>query len=74
MNMNVGGFDRMERIVHGSVFILIGIFLVSGVWQYLLGIYGLIRLFTGIFSVCPVYYPFKYTTIKMGTKTSGGKA
>jgi hypothetical protein len=62
MNANVGGFDRLERIVHGTAFILIGIFLVSGVWRYMLGIYGLIRLLTGVFAVCPVYFPFNYTT------------
>jgi hypothetical protein len=27
------------------------------------GTYGLIRLMTGVFAVCPVYFPFKYTTI-----------
>jgi cytochrome b subunit of formate dehydrogenase len=64
MNFNVGGFDRLERILHGSAFILIGIFLVSGLWQYVLGIYGLLRLLTGVFAVCPIYIPFKYTTRK----------
>jgi len=54
----------LERILHGTAFILIGLFLVSGVWQYILGIYGLIRLLTGVFAVCPVYIPFKYTTRK----------
>ena len=64
MKINVGGFDRLERILHGTAFILIGIFLVSGVWQYVLGLYGLIRLLTGVFAVCPVYIPFKYSTRK----------
>lgn len=64
MNFNVGGFDRAERIFHGIAFILIGIFLVSGVWQYVLGIYGLIRLLTGTFAFCPIYVPFRYTTKK----------
>jgi hypothetical protein len=62
MKFNVGGFDRLERIVHGTAFILIGLFLVSGVWQYVLGIYGLIRLLNGVFAVCPVHIPFNYTT------------
>lgn len=64
MNMNVGGFDRIERIFHGSAFILIGMFLVSGLWRYVLGVYGLIRLLTGIFAVCPGYIPFRFTTKK----------
>ncbi len=64
MNFNVGGFDRIERIFHGTAFILIGIFLVPGVWRYVLGGYGLIRLLTGAFAFCPVYIPFRYTTRK----------
>jgi cytochrome b subunit of formate dehydrogenase len=60
MQINVDGFDRMERILHGTAFILIGIFLVPGVWLYVPGIYGLIWLLTGVFAVCPVYIPFKY--------------
>jgi len=53
---NVRGTDRLERILHGVVFILIAVFLVTGVWQYVLGAYGLIRLLTGIFAVCPGVY------------------
>jgi hypothetical protein len=64
MEFNVGGFDRMERIVHGIAFILIGVFLVAGVWQYVLGTYGVIRLLTGVFAFCPGYLPFKHTTKK----------
>jgi len=59
---NVGGTDRLERIFHGIAFILIAVFLVNGVWQYVLGVYGLIRLLTGIFAFCPVYIPLKYST------------
>jgi hypothetical protein len=66
MQCNVGGFDRLERIVHGITFILIALFLVSGVWRYILGGYGVIRLLTGTFAFCPVYVPFRYTS--RGTK------
>lgn len=59
---NVGGTDRLERIFHGIAFMLIAVFLVSGVWQYILGGYGLIRLLTGVFAFCPVYIPLKYST------------
>jgi hypothetical protein len=64
MKCNVGGIDRGERIFHGMVFILIAIFLVSGIWRYVLGAYGAIRLLTGIFAFCPAYILFKYTTRK----------
>ncbi len=62
MKCNVGGIDRLERVFHGVVFILIAIFLVNGAWQYVLGTYGLIRLLTGIFAFCPGYIPFKLST------------
>jgi hypothetical protein len=64
MACNVGGFDRVERIAHGIIFLLIALFLVSGIWQYVLGGYGLIRLLTGVFRYCPVYVPFRYSTSK----------
>ncbi len=62
MKCNVGGLDRIERIFHGIVFLAIAVFLVTGVWRYILGGYGLIRLLTGAFAFCPVYIPFRYTT------------
>ncbi len=64
MKCNVGGTDRAERIFHGIVFLLIAAFLVEGVWRYILGGYGAIRLATGVFAVCPVYIPFRYSTKK----------
>jgi len=62
MICNVGGLDRLERIAHGIIFILIALLLVSGVWRYVLGTYGMIRLMTGVFAFCPVYIPLKYNT------------
>ncbi len=62
MKCNVGGLDRLERIFHGIVFVLIAMFLVSGIWRYILGCYGVIRLITGIFAFCPAYIPLKYGT------------
>jgi hypothetical protein len=38
MQINVDGFDRMERILHDTAFILIGRSLIPGVWRYVLGI------------------------------------
>jgi hypothetical protein len=64
MKCNVGGTDRIERIFHGLVFLLIAAFLVTGGWRYVLGGYGLLRLLTGIFASCPVYIPLRYTTRK----------
>ena len=62
MKCNVGGADRFERIFHGIVFLLISLFMVHGIWSYILGVYGAARLLTGIFAFCPVYIPLRYTT------------
>ncbi len=62
MERNVGGADRVERIVHGVVFLLLAIFLLSGVWRYVLGTYGLLRLAAGVFAFCPAYLPFGHRT------------
>ena len=40
---------------------LIGVFLVSGLWQMIITAYGAIRFATGLFAFCPVYLPFQYT-------------
>lgn len=64
MICNIGGADRLERIFHGVVFLLVALFLVDGMWRYILGGYGLIRLLTGVFAFCPAYIPLKYSTRK----------
>jgi hypothetical protein len=62
MHCNVGGTDRVERIVHGIAFLLVAVFLVSGAWRWVLGAYGLLRLATGVFAFCPLYLPFGHRT------------
>jgi len=47
-----------------SYFLLIAVFLIDGIWRYIIGIYGLIRLLTGVFAFCPAYIPLKYNTRK----------
>lgn len=54
LKKNVGGIDRILRIVVG-IALLIGFFMNSGAefgWLYLLGI---IPLATGLMSSCPLY-------------------
>ncbi|MDM7459605.1 MAG: DUF2892 domain-containing protein [Paracoccus sp. (in: a-proteobacteria)] len=54
MSCNVGGIDRVLRILVG-VALLAGFFLNSGAelrWLYLL---GLVPLLTGVVSFCPLY-------------------
>jgi len=62
MTANVGGIDRIIRIVAGLA-ILSLFFVVDGPnrWWALV---GLILLGTGIFSWCPAYLPFGLSSCK----------
>ena len=57
MKSNVGGIDRLARIVLGIV--IIGAGIVTGSW---LGAIGLVPLVTGAASRCPLYVPFRAST------------
>ena len=64
MIKNVGGIDRILRIVIGAALIL-GFFLNSANgynWLYLIGI---IPLATGLMSTCPLYKIFGFNTCPM---------
>lgn len=47
---NIGGFDKMVRIVIGALLIL-GAVLGYGVWMWI----GVVPLATGLLSSCPLY-------------------
>ncbi len=55
MNCNVGGAERVIRIVMGIVLVAIGLFApLSTVWQTLAFVVGAIALVTGLIRFCPV--------------------
>ena len=58
MKCNVGTTDRIIRIVLGLVIIGLGVFF-NNWW----GLVGIIPLVTGLFKWCPLYVPFKTSTI-----------
>ncbi len=60
--LNVGGYDRVFRIVAGLVLIALGFFVLSGTWGTIIGIVGFIPLLTGLVGWCPLYLPFKFST------------
>jgi hypothetical protein len=60
MKRNVGVADRTIRIIAGIV-ILSALVFVEGPLRWL-GLVGLVPLLTGIFSYCPLYAPFGFTT------------
>ncbi|NOX19542.1 MAG: DUF2892 domain-containing protein [Chlorobi bacterium] len=59
MKKNVGGFDKIARIILGIVIIGLGFYFKS--WW---GAVGIIPLFTAFIGWCPIYAPFKMTTDK----------
>lgn len=60
MQANVGGADRMIRILLGSAIIVVGIVMKS--WW---GAIGLLPLLTGVLRCCPAYMPFGLSTCKI---------
>lgn len=51
MNSNVGGIDRVLRIIAGIVLLGLAFTGSIGVWGYL----GIVPLLTGVFRFCPLY-------------------
>jgi sulfite exporter TauE/SafE len=62
MKANVGGIDKILRIVAGIVVIALGFYFKS--WW---GAVGLIPLLTGLINWCPLYVPFKCSTKKVAS-------
>ena len=61
MNANVGGIDRVARIVAGVVLIALAATGTVGVWGWI----GVVPLATGTFRFCPAYLPFGLSTCPM---------
>ena len=59
MKCNVGPIDRLLRIIVGLAIAILGIVFDS--WN---GVIGIVPLATGLFAWCPLYVPFKLSTLK----------
>lgn len=65
MFANVGGIDRILRLVAGVVFFLSAFLLVDSVtWRIVLAIAGTVLFFTGLTRRCLAYVPFGLNTNK----------
>ncbi|HPP47237.1 MAG TPA: DUF2892 domain-containing protein [Accumulibacter sp.] len=60
MKMNVGGIDKILRIVVGIALIAMTLMGVIGAWGWI----GIVPLATGIFRFCPAYLPFGASTCR----------
>lgn len=64
MKLNVGGIDRILRIVVGLALIGATLAGMIGVWGWI----GIVPLLTGAFKFCPVYTMFGMSTCPMEKK------
>ena len=64
MKVNVGGADRILRIVVGLVLILLVLSGQIGVWGWI----GVVPLATGLFRMCPLYSVFGMNTCPLSQK------
>ncbi len=60
MSRNVGGVDRMLRIVAGLVLIGATVFHLLPLWGWI----GIVPLATGLIGWCPAYLPFGFRTCR----------
>ena len=63
MTCNVGGGDRMFRIIAGVVILGVGFYFKS-----YFGLIGIVPILTGLLRWCPAYIPFKINTCKTDTQ------
>lgn len=70
MIKNVGGIDRLLRIVVGLALVSL-VFLVDGAARWW-AVVGLVPLLTGLFQTCPLYSMFGFNTCPLrNTDTKG---
>ena len=58
MNGNVGGIDRVVRVVAGAVLIALTLMGTIGVWGWI----GLVPIITGALGFCPLYTVLGFST------------
>ena len=61
MKLNVGGIDRILRIIVGIVLIALTLMGTIGVWGWI----GIVPLVTGLFKFCPLYSVLGMNTCPM---------
>ncbi|GHG76498.1 membrane protein [Alishewanella longhuensis] len=61
MQTNVGGIDKVIRVIVGTLLIALAAMGVIGVWGWI----GIVPLLTGLFNFCPIYTLFGIKTCKI---------
>lgn len=60
MTKNIGSIDRVLRLILGLVLLGLYFFGPQTTW----GLLGIVPILTAVIGWCPVYVPFKISTIK----------
>jgi hypothetical protein len=60
MNKNVGGIDRILRVVVGLLLIALAATGTVGAWGYV----GIVPILMGAIGWCPAYLPFGFSSCK----------
>jgi hypothetical protein len=66
---NVGATDRDFRLVVGAVLMYLAVFVIPGVWGFVVGGVALVMFVTAATGSCPLYSIFGYSTC--ATKAGG---
>ncbi|MDS4021668.1 MAG: DUF2892 domain-containing protein [Candidatus Competibacter sp.] len=66
MGKNVGGIDRIARIVVGSILLALVFVGPQTPWGWI----GLVPLLTGLIGWCPLYTALGFNTCPVGRKTT----
>lgn len=61
MKKNVGGIDKVARIVIGALLIVLALTGTVGLWGWI----GVVPLATGLFNTCPAYKLLGINTCKI---------
>lgn len=62
MTKNMGGIDRIARVVIGIVLLAAAFMFLSGVVAIIAGVLGVVMLATSAIGWCPLYLPFNLST------------
>lgn len=61
MERNVGGADRVMRVVVGTTLVVLASAGILGAWAFV----GAVPVMTGLMGWCPAYLPFGMSTCKL---------
>lgn len=67
MKANVGGIDRVLRIIIGIILIAAALTGAVGAWGWI----GVVPLATGLFRFCPAYSLFGFATCPLKDRNAG---